>query len=90
MLSASATNITAFFPKDESDLHAAFTQIQLELRSQYLVAYSPTNKNRDGSFRKVQIELVNPELQKQKLRLTYRQGYFARTPGTPQPKARRK
>ncbi|MBD0325042.1 MAG: VWA domain-containing protein [Pyrinomonadaceae bacterium] len=80
----------AFFPEDESDLRAAFAQIQLELRSQYLVAYSPTNKNRDGSFRKVQIELVNPELQKQKYKLTYRQGYFARTPGTPQPKARRK
>lgn len=80
----------AFFPEDETDLRAAFTQIQLELRSQYLVAYSPTNKTRDGSFRKVQIELVNPELQKQKLRLTYRQGYFARTPGAAQPKAKRR
>jgi VWFA-related protein len=71
----------AFFPEDEADLRAAFAQIQDELRSQYLVAYSPTNKNRDGSFRKVQIEVVNPELRKQNLRLTYRQGYFARTPG---------
>ena len=71
----------AFFPEDEDDLRAAFAQIQLELRSQYLVAYSPTNKNRDGSFRKVQIEILNPDLRKQNLRLTYRQGYFARTPG---------
>ncbi len=69
----------AFFPRDESELRAAFDQIQLELRSQYLVAYSPTNKNRDGSFRKVQIEITNPELRKQNLRLTYRQGYFAKT-----------
>ncbi|HEY0385452.1 MAG TPA: VWA domain-containing protein [Pyrinomonadaceae bacterium] len=52
----------AFFPEGEADLHSAFAQIQLELRSQYLLAYSPTNKNRDGSNRKVQIELVNPEL----------------------------
>ncbi len=80
----------AFFPEDEADLRAAFAQIQLELRSQYLVAYSPTNKNRDGSFRKVQIEFINPELQRQKYKLTYRQGYFARTPGAPQPKSRRK
>jgi VWFA-related protein len=79
----------AFFPENESDLHSAFAQIQLELRSQYLLAYSPTNKNRDGSYRKVQIELVNPELRKLGLRLTYRQGYFARTPGTPQPKQKR-
>jgi VWFA-related protein len=69
----------AFFPDNESDLRAVFEQIQLELRSQYLVAYSPTNKNKDGSFRKVQIEIVNPELRKETLRLTYRQGYFAKT-----------
>ena len=69
----------AFFPEDESELRTAFAQIQMELRSQYLVAYSPTNKNRDGSFRRVQIEIVNPELRKQTARLTYRQGYFARS-----------
>jgi Ca-activated chloride channel homolog len=69
----------AFFPDDESELRAAFAQIQLELRSQYLIAYSPTNKNRDGSFRRVQIEILNPELRKLNLRLTYRQGYFARS-----------
>jgi Ca-activated chloride channel homolog len=69
----------AFFPRDESSLREAFEQIQLELRSQYSVAYSPTNKKRDGSFRKVQIEVVNPELRKQNLKLTYRDGYFAKT-----------
>jgi VWFA-related protein len=69
----------AFFPQDESDLRAAFAQIQLELRSQYLVAYSPTNKSKDGSFRRVQIEITNSELRKLNLKLTYRQGYFARS-----------
>jgi Ca-activated chloride channel family protein len=78
---AERTGGRAFFPDDEMELRAAFTQIQLELRSQFLVAYSPTNKNRDGSFRKVQIEIVNPDLRKQNLRLNYRQGYFARTVG---------
>ena|SRR5918911_48615 len=69
----------AFFPDNESELHAAFDQIQLELRSQYLVAYTPTNRSKDGTFRRVQIEIVNPELRKQNLKLTYRQGYFAKT-----------
>ncbi len=69
----------AFFPKDETGLRAAFAQIEHELRSQYLIAYQPTNKKRDGSYRKVQVEIVNPELRKQKLRLTYRQGYFAKS-----------
>lgn len=67
----------AFFPKDDGDLHAAFAQIQQELRSQYLLAYSPTNRKKDGSFRQVKIEVANPELRKQKVQLTYRQGYFA-------------
>ncbi|HEY0407775.1 MAG TPA: VWA domain-containing protein [Pyrinomonadaceae bacterium] len=67
----------AFFPQDEAELRAAFAQIQDELRSQYLVAYSPTNKERDGSYRQVRIEVVNPQLRKQKLSLLYRQGYYA-------------
>jgi Ca-activated chloride channel family protein len=69
----------AFFPEDDTDLPVAFAQIQKELRSEYWVAYSPTNKKRDGSYRRVKIEVINPELRKQKLQLNYRQGYFART-----------
>lgn len=69
----------AYFPRDETDLRNAFLQIQQELRSQYLVAYSSSNKKKDGSFRKVSLDVVNPELRKQNLRLTYRQGYFAKT-----------
>ena len=69
----------AYFPRNEEDLRSAFAQIQDELRSQYLIAYSPTNKAKDGTFRKVQIDVTNPDLQKENLRLTYRQGYFARS-----------
>ncbi|MDT4965984.1 MAG: hypothetical protein QOJ64_721 [Acidobacteriota bacterium] len=68
----------AFFPQDKPALDAAFAQIQQELRSQYLIAYQPANRTRDGSFREVRIEILNPELRKQKLRLLYRQGYYAR------------
>lgn len=76
----------AYFPRNETDLRAAFRQIQEELRSQYLLAYSPSNKAKDGTYRRVQLEIVNPELQKQKLRLTYRQGYFAQSPTPPRKK----
>ncbi len=68
----------AYFPRNEEDLNRAFKQIESELREQYLVAYSPTNQRRDGSFRKVQIEIVNPDFRGQNVRLNYRQGYFAR------------
>ena len=67
----------AYFPRGESELRSAFVQIQRDLREQYLIAYSPVNKARDGSYRKIQIEVVDPELRKQKLKLNYRPGYFA-------------
>jgi Ca-activated chloride channel homolog len=69
----------AFFPRDETELRKAFGQIQIEMRSQFLIAYEPTNQKRDGSYRKIEIQLTNPELAKQKVALTHRQGYFAKT-----------
>ncbi|MDX6383500.1 MAG: hypothetical protein QOK48_1073 [Blastocatellia bacterium] len=71
----------AYFPRNERELRDAFAQIERELREQYLIAYSPSNKARDGSYRRVTIEITNPDLRKENLRLTYRPGYFAKTPG---------
>jgi len=78
----------AYFPRNEDDLRSAFAQIQEDLRSQYLIAYSPSNKTKDGSFRRVQIDVVNPDLKKAQLRLTYRQGYFARSAVDGRPRSR--
>jgi VWFA-related protein len=82
---AERTGGRAFFPRSESELRKAFAQIQRDLREQYLVAYSPSNKARDGSYRRIQIEVVGPEARAQKLKLNYRPGYFAKTtgPGAP-------
>ena len=71
----------AYFPRGVRDLRDAFTQIQRDLREQYLVAYSPSNKARDGSYRKIEIQVVNPALRDQNLKLNYRSGYFAKTTG---------
>jgi len=68
----------AFFPSQPSELQASFSQIDQELRSPYLVAYSPTNKSHDGSYRRIRIEVVNPDLRKNKPQLLYRQGYYAK------------
>jgi Ca-activated chloride channel homolog len=72
------TGGSAFFPEDQTILPATFKQIEDELRSQYLLAYTPSNSARDGSYRRIRLELINPDLKKQKLRLLYRQGYYAR------------
>jgi VWFA-related protein len=69
----------AYFPKDESELRDAFKQIEEEMRSQYLIAYEPSNPAKDGSYRTIEIQLVNPQLQKEKIKLTHRQGYFAKS-----------
>ena len=79
----------AYFPRNESELRTAFAQIQRDLREQYLVAYSPQNKARDGSYRRIQIEIVEPEMRKQKLKLNYRPGYFAKTAEPESPAKRR-
>jgi len=75
---AERTGGRAFFPKKEEDLNAAFSEIEQELRTQYLLAYSSTNKNRDGSYRQVIVEITNPALAKEKVQLRHRPGYFAK------------
>ena len=87
---AERTGGRAYFPKHERDLRDAFTQIQRDLREQYLVAYSPSNKARDGSYRKIEIQVVNPGLKQQDLKLNYRSGYFAKTDGPQAPATRKR
>ncbi|MEP6922922.1 MAG: VWA domain-containing protein [Pyrinomonadaceae bacterium] len=79
---AERTGGRAYFPRDERDLQRAFEQIQDDLRSQYLIAYAPSNEKKDGSYRKIEIQVTNSALEKQKVKLVHRQGYFAQN-GTP-------
>jgi VWFA-related protein len=53
-------------------LRQAFDQIAQELRSQYNIGYTPTNTNRDGSFRKVEIKPKQGEY-----KIQARSGYYA-------------
>jgi Ca-activated chloride channel homolog len=63
----------AYFPQGADDLLEDFRQIESELRSQYLVAYSPTNANRDGSFRRIEVRVAG----RSDVRLVHRRGYYA-------------
>jgi VWFA-related protein len=58
--------------KDPKKLSQAFAQIAEEMRSQYSLAYTPTNKKRDGSYRKVKIQIKRPGY-----KLLARRGYYA-------------
>jgi Ca-activated chloride channel family protein len=52
------TGGTAFFTGDILELERAFTRISKELRSTYLVTYTPTNNKYDGSRRKIEVKLA--------------------------------
>ena len=69
----------AFFPTQPDELQTSFAQIDQELRSQYLIAYEPSNQNRDGSYRKIDIQLTNQQLLRDKVKIASRQGYFSKT-----------
>jgi len=52
-------------------LEEAFDQIQDELRTQYLVSYTPVNKTADGKFRKINIDCGKG------MNVQARKGYYA-------------
>jgi VWFA-related protein len=60
--------------RNERNLEQAFDQISEELRSQYTIGYAPTNKKRDGSYRKIKVEMKDKEYS-----VLTRRGYYAPT-----------
>jgi len=57
---ARETGGQAFFPRFEGELPGVFQQLSNSLRNQYTLAYHPTNVARDGKYRKIKVDLVNP------------------------------
>jgi Ca-activated chloride channel family protein len=57
---AKETGGLAFFPRFIGEYPTVFRQIEESLRNQYSLAYHPTNTSRDGKFRRIKVQLVNP------------------------------
>ncbi len=57
---------------DPKKLRAAFDQIGIELRSQYMVGYVPTNTATDGKYRKLEVKPTSSEY-----KIQARKGYYA-------------
>jgi Ca-activated chloride channel family protein len=62
----------AYFPLKLDDLATDFQKIGEELRSQYVLHYTPTNAVLDGTYRKVKVELAD-----KKYKPKTREGYYA-------------
>jgi Ca-activated chloride channel family protein len=70
---AEETGGSAFFTGDVLELERAFTRISKELRSAYILTYTPTNNKYDGSRRKIEVKLAN----RSGLKIKTREGYTA-------------
>jgi Ca-activated chloride channel family protein len=70
------TGAKAFFPKDTGEVRKIVAEIAHELRSQYSIAYSSTNNNRDGRWRRVKVSLQPGSLASAN-QIRHRRGYFA-------------
>ncbi|HJP95607.1 MAG TPA: VWA domain-containing protein [Pyrinomonadaceae bacterium] len=67
-----ATGGRLFKPRSFDALEATYAEVADELRHQYALYFTPLNKARDGSFRRVRVETANPAYYPQT-----RIGYFA-------------
>ncbi len=56
----------------KNTLENIFQQIQDEMRTQYLIGYTPTNGNKDGSYRKIDLRAHDKDMKVQ-----VRKGYYA-------------
>lgn len=57
---AKETGGQSFFPRFYGEFPSIFGAISQSLRNQYALAYTPSNQERDGKYRKIKVELVNP------------------------------
>jgi VWFA-related protein len=84
---AKLTGGFAWFPQFTGEIPGIFHDVAAYLRNQYSLSYSPTNRARDGKFRKVKVDLVAPDGspftvtdqkgKKQKYQVYAREGYSA-------------
>lgn len=68
-----------FYPYKIDDLAQSFLDIGIELRSQYFIAYAPTNAVMNGAYRRVEVDTDHKGLI-----VRTRKGYYANASGSTQ------
>ena len=58
---AHMTGGQAYFPRFQAAFPEVFADIAHSIRSQYILAYHPTNAKQDGSYRKIRVEVTDGE-----------------------------
>lgn len=67
---ASETGGRAFFPQSVSELPEISNEIIRDMRTQYILAYSPTNKARDGTYRAIKVSVADTAGRDKRIALT--------------------
>ena len=80
---AKNTGGEAFFPQSLNDIGPICEGIAHDIRNQYTLAYVPTNRMRDGTYRVIQVKASAPG--RGRLSVRTRTGYFAPSAGPPTP-----
>jgi Ca-activated chloride channel family protein len=65
-----------YYADSIDQLDAAFRQISLELRTQYLIAYYPNRRISDSAFRRIQVEINRKEVNDGRFQVRHRAGYY--------------
>ena len=78
---ASETGGRAFFPDSIADLPQIANEIIRDLRTQYVIAYNPTNKTQDGTYRAIKVTVDQPSDSSEKRIALTRNGRLARKEG---------
>jgi len=73
---AEQTGGRAFTASDPYDLPGVAARIGIELRNQYVLAYTPKNQEKDGKYRRVEVK-VTPPPGIPSLKARWRLGYYA-------------
>jgi len=76
---ADVTGGMAYFPETLDEVTPVCEQVARDIRNQYTLGYYPTNAQKDGTFRPVQVQLVSTQGHG-KLSVRTRTGYYAQKP----------
>jgi Ca-activated chloride channel homolog len=66
----------AFFPPSVNDLEDTCEKIAVELKNQYVIGYHPTNKAKDGKWRKLKVKVTPPKGTNTSLNVRSKEGYY--------------
>jgi len=58
---AKMTGGRAYFPRFTAEFPEDFADIASDIRNQYVLTYRPTNTKQDGSWRKLKVDIVDPQ-----------------------------